>query len=257
LDFLHHPLLILKPEGFRALIEAFGLPVICAMIFVESGVFPMLPGDSLLVVCGIYAATPGVSGQVLSLPLLLIVVPLCAVLGSQVGFGVGRWAGARAYGWRDRYLGPLPVFRQDWLRRTEAFFKRWKAFAVVAARWVPFVRTGAPLLAGVTRMSYEEYVPFNIVGAVGWVWSMVLMGYFLPPLVRRFAPDFRLEDNIDRIVLGVVFLSLIPVAYTVRKERQEGRAAAAPGPKAAASTKAPQARKSPKPPKSDRQRRKK
>ncbi|HTA16952.1 MAG TPA: VTT domain-containing protein [bacterium] len=227
MNFLLHPLLILQPEGFRALIEAFGLPVICAMIFVESGVFPMLPGDSLLVVCGIYAATPGAGGQVLSLPLLLTVVPLCAVLGSQVGFGVGRWAGAGAYGWKDRMFGPVPVFRREWLRRTEALFKRWGAFAVVVGRWVPFVRTGAPLLAGVTRMSYAEYVPFNIVGALSWVWSMVLVGYFLPPIVHRFAPDFRLEDRIDRIVLAVVFLSLFPVAYSIWKERRESSVATA------------------------------
>ena len=226
MNYLVHPLLILRPEGFRTLIESFGLPVICAMIFVESGVFPMLPGDSLLVVCGIYAATPGAGGQVLSLPLLLGIVPLCAVLGSQAGFGMGRWAGASAYGWKDRNLGPLPVFRRAWLLRTEAFFKRWGAFAVVAARWVPFVRTGAPLLAGVTRMPYARYIPFNVVGAVSWVWSMVLVGYFLPPLMDRLAPGFKLEDNIDRIVLGVVLLSLIPVAVTIWKEGQEGRAAA-------------------------------
>jgi membrane-associated protein len=245
LNFLCHPLLILRPEGFRALIEAFGLPAVCAMIFVESGVFPMLPGDSLLVVCGIYAATPGAQGRVLSLPVLMAVLPLCAVLGSQVGFGVGRWVGAGAYGWKDRNLGPLPVFRRDWLRRTEAFFKRWKAFAVVAARWVPFVRTGAPLLAGVTRMPYGEYVPFNIVGALSWVWSMLLVGYFLPPVVERVAPGFRLEDNIDRIVLVVIFLSLIPVLYTIWRERQEGRApaVASPVPKAKVKPKAKRRKK--------------
>jgi membrane-associated protein len=228
LDFLHHPFLILKPEGFRALIEAFGLPVVCAMIFAESGVFPMLPGDSLLVVCGIYAATPGASGRALSLPLLLVLVPLCAILGGQVGFGIGRWAGGSAYGWKDHKLGFVPVFRRDWLRRTEAFFKRWGAFAVVAGRWVPFVRTGAPLLAGVTRMSYATYVPFNIIGALSWVWSMVLVGYFLPPVVARLVPGFSLEQHIDHIVLAVVFLSLVPVIYTIWKERRESAAAAQP-----------------------------
>jgi membrane protein DedA with SNARE-associated domain len=80
-------------------------------------------------------------------------------------------------------------------------------------------------------MSYAEYVPFNIVGALSWVWSMVMVGYFLPPIVRRFAPDFRLEDRIDRIVLTVVFLSIIPVAYSIWKERSESRAAAGPSPK--------------------------
>jgi membrane-associated protein len=227
LNFLSHPLLILRPEGFRALIEAFGLPVVCAMAFAESGVFPMLPGDSLLVVCGIYAATAGAAGAaVLSLPMLLIAVPLCAMLGGQIGFGVGRWAGPAAHGWKDRNLGPLPIYRRAWLQRTDSFFKRWGVFSVVAGRWVPFVRTGMPLLAGVTRMPYKTYVPYNIVGALSWVWSMVLMGYFVPPLVDRMVPGFALEDHIDKIVLGVVFLSLVPVLYTVWKEGGEGRAAA-------------------------------
>ena len=236
MNFLAHPLLILRPEGFRALIEAYGLPVVCVMAFAESGVFPMLPGDSLLVVCGIYAAATGATGAaVLSLPALLIVVPLCAVLGGQVGFGVGRWVGTGVYGWKARNLGPLPVYRHAWLLRTEAFFKRWGAFAVMAGRWVPFVRTGMPLLAGVTRMPYKTYVPYNIVGAFSWVWSMVLVGYFLPPLVDRMIPGFVLEDHIDKIVLAVILLSLLPVVYTIWKEGQE--AGAAPAARSAPKTK--------------------
>lgn len=228
MDFLQHPLGILRPEEFRKLIEAFGLPAVCAMVFAESGVFPTLPGDSLLVVCGIYAATPGASGQgVLSLLALLTLVPLFAVAGSQVGFAVGRFFGKAAYAWQDRNLAFVPVYRRDWLAKTEAFFKRWGAFAVVAGRWVPFVRTGAPLLAGVTRMPYRTYVPFNVIGALSWVWSMVLVGYFLPPLVARVAPGFKLEEHIDAIVLGVVVLSLLPVGYTLWKERRESQARAA------------------------------
>jgi len=120
----------------------------------------------------------------------------------------------------------VPIYRREWLRRTEAFFMRWGAFAVVAGRWVPFVRTGGPFLAGVTRMSYQAYVPYNILGAVSWVWSMVFIGYFMPPLVARIAPGFNLEEHIDPIVLIVVFLSLIPVLYTIWKERSQSRISA-------------------------------
>jgi membrane-associated protein len=234
LDFLHHPLLILKPEGIRFLIGAYGLVAVAVMIFLESGVFPVLPGDSLLVVCGIYAATPAAQGGgVLSLAALMTVLPLCAIVGSQIGFGAGRWAGLGAYQWRDRNLGFVPLYRRKWLKRTEDFYTRWGGFAVVVGRWVPFVRTGAPLLAGVTRMSYGKYVPYNILGALSWIWSMVLVGYFLPPIVAGVAPNFRLEEHIDMIVLVVVALSLIPVAYTFYKESAGGgKSPAAPAAKA-------------------------
>jgi len=226
--------MILKPEGIRYIIESFGLWAVCLVVFAESGVFPTLPGDSLLVVCGIYAATPAAGGQgALSLAALMILVPLCAVLGSQIGFGIGRWAGASAYRWRDRDLGFLPLYRRDWLLKTEDFFRRWGSFAVVAARWVPFVRTGAPLLAGVTRMPYAAFIPYNIVGALSWVWSMVLVGYYLPPLVNpilgRAIPGFRLEDRIDVIIIVVVALSCLPIVYAYWKERGRGRQAAKAG----------------------------
>jgi membrane-associated protein len=229
LDFLHHPLAILHPDGIRQLIDAYGLLSVCAIVFLESGVFPMLPGDSLLVVCGIYASAAGSSAGgagSLSLFLLLTAVPLCAIAGAQFGFGIGRWAGKGAYAWKDRQWGFLPVYRRSWLARTEDFYKRWGAFAVVAGRWVPFVRTGTPLLAGVTRMSYRQYVTFNIVGALSWIWSMVLVGYYLPPLMANIAPGFKLEENIDKIVLVVVVLSLLPVFYTLWKESRGGGSAA-------------------------------
>ena len=245
MDFLHHPLLILRPEGIRFLIESFGLPAVCAVVFAESGVFPTLPGDSLLVVCGIYAATPALAGGrgALSLTALMTLVPLCGIVGSQIGFGVGRWAGQSAYRWKDTSLGFLPLYRRAWLLKTEDFFKRWGAFAVVAGRWVPFVRTGAPLLAGVTRMPYTTYMPFNIIGALSWVWSMVLVGYFLPPLVNPLLgglwPGFRLEDRIDVIIIVVVALSCVPIVYAYIQESRSGKAPVrAPKPASAAKRKA-------------------
>lgn len=208
-------------DGIRALIQGYGLPVICAIVFAESGAFPMLPGDSLLVVCGIYAATPGGG---LSLAALLGLVPLCAVLGSQVGYQVGRWAGPLAWKWKDRRLGPLPLYRHAWLVQTEAFFHRWGTFAVVASRWVPFVRTGAPLLAGASGIPYHRYILNNIVGAFAWVWSVVLLGYFLPPLLARTLPGYRLEDHIEMIIGVVIALSLLPIVYTLWRERRAGAA---------------------------------
>lgn len=226
MDLLHQFLNIFHSEGIRALIEAYGLWLVCLIVFAESGAFPMLPGDSLLVICGIYAATPGPGGQsVLSLALLLVLVPLCGILGGQVGYGVGRWAGPGVHHWKDRSLGFLPLYRRAWVQQTDAFFKRWGAFAVVAGRWVPFVRTFTPILAGVASMAFGTYLSFNVIGAFAWVWSMVLVGYFLPPVWARILPAYRLEDNIEKIILVIIFLSVLPIIYTYWKERGTAKAA--------------------------------
>jgi len=231
---LLHPFLsIFHSDGIRALIEAYGLGLVCLIVFAESGAFPMLPGDSLLVICGIYAATPGPGGQgVLSLALLLTLVPLAGVLGGQVGYSFGRWAGPAVHQWKDRSWGFVPLYRRTWLQQTDGFYKRWGGFAVIAGRWVHFVRTGAPLLAGVTRMPFGRYAAFNVLGAIGWVGSMVLVGYFLPPLWAQAFPAYRLEDNIEKIVVGVVLLSLLPIAYTYWQERRGGAKRSQPTAKA-------------------------
>lgn len=222
MDLLHQLLWYLKPEGITHLIQTGGLLAICLVIFSETGFFALLPGDSLLVLCGILAATPDpVTGQAL-IPLweLLTIVPLCAVLGDQVGYSVGRWVGQAIYGWRAISLGPVPIFKPAWLKRTEGFYSRWGVFTIVAGRWVPIVRTFAPIVAGVIKMPYKRFIPFNIVGAFSWVWSMVLAGYLLPPLIHQVWPLFDLAKNIDKIALVVVFLSILPVGYTLWKESQ-------------------------------------
>jgi membrane-associated protein len=180
-----------------------------------------LPGDSLLVICGIFAATVGGDGQpLLSLGLLLTAVPVCAVLGDQVGFALGRWLGQGIYKLKPMSLLGLPLYKPSYLKRTEDFMQRWGVFSVVAGRWVPIVRTFAPIVAGVTRMPYKRFVPFNIIGAVTWVWSVVFAGYFLPPVLAKIWPNFNLAEHIDFIAAVVVLLSVLPIVYTVWKEKQ-------------------------------------
>jgi membrane-associated protein len=217
LEFIQHLLWYLKPEGINYLIQSFGLLGICAIIFAETGLFPLLPGDSLLVLCGIAAAS---AEGALSLPVLMLLVPLCAILGDQVGYMVGRVVGKRIYKWRERRIGPVPFFKQEWLKRTEDFYKRWGVFTIVACRWVPIVRTFAPIVAGVTRMPYKTFIPYNVIGALSWVWSMLLTGYFLNAALQKIVPGFDLAKNIDKIALIIVLLSISPMLYTVFKERR-------------------------------------
>ena len=214
MDLIHQLLWYLKPEGINHVIEAFGLLGICCIIFAETAIFPLLPGDSLLVLCGIAAA----STSSLSLWALMLAVPVCAIVGDQVGYLLGSLVGASIYGWRERRIGPVPIFKQEWLHRTKDFYKRWGVFTIVACRWVPIVRTFAPVVAGVTKMPYKTFIPYNILGAVSWVWSMLLTGYFLNAGLQKIWPGFDLAKNIDKIAVIIVLLSVSPMIYTVVKE---------------------------------------
>jgi membrane-associated protein len=225
MEWIHNLLWLLKPEGIQWMIQTGGLPAICLVVFAETGFFALLPGDSLLVMCGIFAATKGADGHpLLSVWALLLIVPVFGILGDQVGYWLGTWMGRRVYTWKDRSLGPIPIFKQAYLKRTEDFYGRWGNFTIVMGRWVPFVRTFAPIVAGVIRMPFPVFIAYNIVGAFTWVWSMVLAGFFLPPLIQQVWPGFDLAKNIDKIAIGIVFLSLLPIFYTLWKERQEQNA---------------------------------
>jgi membrane-associated protein len=220
-EVINNLLWLLKPEGIQWLIQTGGLPAICLIIFAETGFFALLPGDSLLVLCGIFAHTSGADGQpLLSLPLLLTLVPLCGIVGDQVGYWLGSWFGRALYAWPDRSFLGIPIFKQAYLRKTEEFYGRWGTFFIVMGRWVPIVRTFAPIVAGVIKMPFRTFISFNVLGGITWVWSMVLAGYFLPPIIQQFIPGFDLARNIDKIALVVVLLSLLPIVWTVYKERK-------------------------------------
>ena len=223
MEILHNLFWILKPEGIQWLIMTGGLPVICLVIFAETGFFAMLPGDSLLVLCGIFAATPSAEGgTLLPISFLLTVVPLCGVLGDQVGFWIGTWFGRAMHGWKDRFFLGVPIFKVAYLKKAEVFYKRWGVFAVMMGRWVPIVRTFVPIVGGIACMPLRRFIIFNILGGFTWVWSMVMAGYFLGN-VAQTKVGFNLAKHIDKIAIVVVLLSLIPVCYTIWKEKTEAK----------------------------------
>jgi membrane-associated protein len=239
LDFIQQLLWYLTPEGITYLIQTFGMVGICVIIFAETGIFALLPGDSLLVLAGIFAASvdPTTGQALLPLWALLMVVPVCGILGDQVGYWIGSWLGRRMYEWRDiRFLG-IPIFKKTYLERTEDFYRRWGRFTIVAGRWVPIVRTFAPIVAGIVKMPFRAFIAFNVIGAVTWVWSMVWLGYLLKvglqAAINRFVPGFDLVRHIDKIAIVVILLSLLPIVFTVWKERKERAGAPAGEPSAA------------------------
>lgn len=221
MEILYKLMWILTPEGLQWIIMIGGLPLICLVIFAETGFFALLPGDSLLVLCGIFAATPSTDGgSLISISALMTIVPLCGVLGDQVGFWIGTWFGRAMFTWKDRSFLGIPIFKVAYLRKAEDFYKKWGVFAIMMGRWVPFVRTFAPIVAGITRMPARKFITFNIIGAVTWVWSMVLAGYFLGNIFKtQFG--FDLAKHIDKIAVIIVLVSLIPILHTVWKERRD------------------------------------
>src|SRR5215469_1611244 len=155
----------------RELIEWGGTFLVCAIVFVETGMFVgfLLPGDSLLVTAGVFAA----AGH-LQISLLLSLVTLCAIAGDQLGYLIGRKAGERLFQRQDSRF-----FKRRHLERAHEFYEKYGGKTIILARFVPIVRTFCPPVAGAARMNYSRYLLFDIFGGICWVWSMTLLGYTL------------------------------------------------------------------------------
>ena len=170
-SILHFFHALFNPEGLRELVRAGGAPLICAIVFVETGFFVgfFLPGDSLLVTAGILSA-----GAVIPLKWLLFPVMLCAIVGDQIGYWIGRTAGPAMYKKEDSFL-----FRRSHLQRAHDFYEKYGGRAVILARFIPIIRTFCPPVAGAAKMAYSRYIVFDIFGGIFWVGTMILGGYFL------------------------------------------------------------------------------
>lgn len=180
----------------KGLIEWGGTLLVCTIVFVETGFFVgfFLPGDSLLVTAGVFAA----SGQ-LHVAELVILVPLCAIVGDQIGYWIGRKAGQALYRREDSL-----VFRKRHLERAHQFYEKYGGKTVILARFIPIIRTFCPPVAGAAQMSYGRYFAYDIAGGVLWGGGMILGGYFL----GRQIPN--IGQNIHYVIAVVIFLSLLP-----------------------------------------------
>jgi membrane-associated protein len=183
-----------------------GYVVLVAIVFTETGLLVgfFLPGDSLLITAGLVAAAGGLN--IWWLNGLLIVA---AVVGDSVGYAIGWRVGPRLFT-REKSL----LFNPRHVERTRRFYERHGAKTIVIARFVPIVRTFAPVVAGVGQMQYRRFLVYNVLGGVGWVLSMTWAGYLLG----------RAIPNVDRyvhiIVIVVIILSVIPIGVEILKERR-------------------------------------
>lgn len=214
LHFFHS---LYNPEGLEELIRWGGAPLVCGIVFIETGFFVgfFLPGDSLLVTAGIFAAA-----GVIPLPWLLLPVMLCAVLGDQVGYWIGRTAGPALYRREDSLF-----FRRSHLQRAHDFYEKYGGRAVIFARFVPIIRTFCPPVAGAARMPYGRYLTFDIFGGIFWVGAMILGGYSL----GRTIPN--IDKYIHVVIAVIILLSILPPIIGLLRAHRAVKASAAATPR--------------------------
>jgi membrane-associated protein len=190
-------------KHLEAIVADYGVwiyALLFAIIFVETGVvvMPFLPGDSLLFVCGAVAAVGG-----MSLPLLIVLLIVAAVLGDAVNYSVGHYFGPKVFGWEQSRF-----FNKAAFDRTHAFYERHGPITIVVGRFLPFVRTFAPFVAGVAAMTYRRFAIYNVLGAVIWVVSLTVLGYYIGnmPWVRA---------NFSWVALAFIIIPGLPALFEV------------------------------------------
>ncbi len=194
------------------LITSFGLAGIFFVVFAESGLFFgfFFPGDSLLMTAGLIASRGD-----LSLPVLVALSALAAVLGDSVGYWFGRKTGEKLFQREDSRF-----FKKSHLLKAQDFYNRHGGKTIVLARFMPFVRTFAPIVAGAAKMSYPTFLTYNILGGTGWGVGMPLVGFALGTWLRdRFTPK-QVDNYFLLIVFIVIILSVLPTGLHILKDRQ-------------------------------------
>lgn len=205
-SLLHFLRSLYDPEGLKQLIRTGGAPLVCTIVFIETGLFVgfFLPGDSLLVTAGVFAG-----GGFVPLRWLLWPVMGCAILGDQLGYWIGRTMGPALYKKEDSL-----IFRKSHLQRAHGFYEKYGGQAVIFARFVPIIRTFCPPVSGAAQMPYLRYLVFDIFGGVFWVGTMILGGYFL----GRSVPN--ISQRIHYVIAVVIVLSLLPAVISVIRARR-------------------------------------
>jgi membrane-associated protein len=209
-SILHFLRSLYNPEGLRELIRWGGPPLVCLIIFVETGMFVgfFLPGDSLLVTAGIFAGQ-----NVVPLRWLLLPGILCAIAGDQLGYWIGRSAGPALYRREDSFF-----FRRSHLQRAHEFYEKYGGRAVILARFVPIVRTFCPPVAGAAQMRYSTYLVYDIFGGTFWIGSMLLGGYLAGSRIPNIGQYLHL------IIGAIIFLSILPPIISILKAWKQAKA---------------------------------
>ncbi|MFN5334580.1 MAG: DedA family protein [Bacteroidota bacterium] len=197
-----------------------GLWLLIFIIFAETGLFVgfFLPGDSLLFVAGIYSSNltheflklfglSNVQYEALDLLVLCLLITIAGVLGNAVGYWTGKKVGPTMYHWKDNLL-----FKRRYLNEAHDFYEKHGGAAIVFARFLPFIRTFAPIIAGIVDMNRKKFVFYNILGCVSWVVSMIFAGHFLQIWVKNQF-GIELKDKLELIVIIIIAVTTAPVLW--------------------------------------------
>lgn len=209
LDF--HWTQLLQPQWY---IENGGLWFIVFAVFAETGLFAgfFLPGDSLLFVTGIYSTELvqkglGINdaGSFINLLILGIVISIAGILGNTVGYWFGRKSGPFLFERKDTFF-----FKKKYLLQAKDFYDKHGGGAIIMARFLPIVRTFAPIVAGIVSMDKKKFGLYNVAGSFGWVFSMLFAGHYLQAIILKYF-NFDLKNHLEVIVIGIVLITTAPV----------------------------------------------
>jgi membrane-associated protein len=200
---------LLQPQFY---IEHGGLWLIMLVVFAETGLFAgfFLPGDSLLFVAGIYSTNlanevVATGNEYIDLLVILVLIAAAGIAGNATGYWFGRKVGPAMYGWKENIL-----FKRTYLEQAHAFYEKHGGGAIIVARFIPIIRTFAPIIAGIVQMQKARFVVYNIIGSFAWVFSMLVGGHFLQKwILSQFG--FDLKHHLEVIVLGIVLITTAPV----------------------------------------------
>jgi membrane-associated protein len=177
--------------------------ILFLIIFVETGlvVMPFLPGDSLLFAAGALAATGAMNPW-----LLIILLFIAAVLGDTLNYHIGKYIGPRVFETNSRWIN------KEYLFKTQAFFEKHGGKTIIFARFLPFARTFAPFVAGVSQMNYRYFISYNLIGGMCWVAAFILLGYWFGNLPA-------VKDNFTHVIFAIIFISILPALFAFAREK--------------------------------------
>lgn len=199
----------------QEMVAAYGIwvyAILFLILFCETGlvVTPFLPGDSLLFVAGTLAALPT---NDLNIHIMVLLMITAAIIGDAVNYTIGHFFGERLFRNPDS-----KIFRQSYLRKTHAFFETHGGKAIILARFVPIVRTFAPFVAGMSKMSYRHFAMFNVIGAIVWVVLFAYAGYI-------FGETKIVQENLKLLIVAIIFISILPGIIEVWRHRRAAKKA--------------------------------
>ncbi len=219
LDAAFHWTNLLQPQWY---IENGGLWILLLIIFAETGLFIgfFFPGDSLLFVSGIYSTSLAkwlfdTGNDFTNLLMIMVLVTLAGIIGNFVGYWFGKKSGPALYNRKDSFL-----FKQRYLQQAKSFYEKNGGFTIIVARFIPFVRTFAPIVAGIVKMDTKKFAFYNIVGCIAWVFSLMMLGHYLYAfLLSKY--NYDLTEHLEFIVLAIVVVTTLPVIIKLVKGKKK------------------------------------